>query len=86
MPQLDGGLVKARAEALRLDGEQRLTAFLDNAAGSRDQILVESGNGGHGRNFAKMRLHGDMVEPGTLLDVTVLGRDGDTLNVARRHS
>jgi hypothetical protein len=31
-----------------------------------------------------MRLEGDIAEPGTLLDVTVLGRDGDTLNVARR--
>ena len=86
MPQLDGGLVRTRAEALRLDGERRLTAFLDNAAGSQDQILVESGNGGHGRNFARMRLDGDLAEPGTILDVTVLGRDGDTLNVARRHS
>jgi len=86
MPQLDGGVVKARAEALREDGKRRLTAFLDNAAGSQDQILVEGGNGGHGRNFAKMRLAGDIVNPGTLLDVTVLGRDGDTLTVARRQS
>ena len=84
MPQLDGGVVKARAEALREDGKRRLSSFLDNAAGSQDQILVEAGNGGHGRNFAKMRLEGDIAEPGTLLDVTVLGRDGDTLNVARR--
>ncbi|MEC9142637.1 MAG: tRNA (N(6)-L-threonylcarbamoyladenosine(37)-C(2))-methylthiotransferase MtaB, partial [Pseudomonadota bacterium] len=84
MPQLDGGVVKARAEALREDGKRRLSSFLDNAAGSQDQILVEAGNGGHGRNFAKMRLEGDIAEPGKLLDVTVLGRDGDTLNVARR--
>ena len=46
-------------------------------------MLVEAGNGGHGRNYAKMRLQGDFVDPGALLDVKVSGRDGDVLLVER---
>jgi hypothetical protein len=52
--------------------------------GSHDQLLVESGNVGHGRNFAKMRLQGEMASPGELLDVMVLERDGQHLKVVRR--
>ena len=84
MPQLDGKLIRQRANALRAHGGQRLDRFLDNAAGSHDQILVESGNTGHGRNFARMRLEGEMASPGELLDVTVLERDGQHLKVVRR--
>ena len=84
MPQLDGKLIRKRANALRAHGGQRLDRFLDNAAGSHDQILVESGNTGHGRNFARMRLEGEMASPGELLDVKVLERDGQHLKVVRR--
>ena len=84
MPQLDGKLIRRRATALRAHGGQRLDRFLDNAAGSHDQILVESGNTGHGRNFARMRLEGEMASPGELLDVKVLERDGQLLKVVRR--
>jgi threonylcarbamoyladenosine tRNA methylthiotransferase MtaB len=84
MPPLDGKLIRKRANALRAHGGQRLDRFLDNAAGSHDQILVESGNTGHGRNFARMRLEGEMASPGELLDVKVLERDGQHLKVVRR--
>ena len=84
MPQLDGRLIRQRADALRSHGGRRLEEFLDNVTGSHDQLLVESGNVGHGRNFAKMRLQGEMASPGELLDVTVLERDGQHLKVVRR--
>ena len=84
MPQLDGRLIRQRADALRTHGGARLDGFLDNAAGSHDQLLVESGNAGHGRNFARMRLEGEMASPGELVDVTVLERDGQHLKVVRR--
>lgn len=84
MPQLDGRLVRQRADALRSHGGRRLEEFLDNVTGSHDQLLVESGNVGHGRNFAKMRLQGEMASPGELLDVMVLERDGQHLKVVRR--
>ena len=81
MPQLAGNLVKARADSLRKLGHERLERFLGNAVGSRDQMLVESGNTGHGRNYAKMKLEGDFLEPGTLVDVTVTGHQGSVLTV-----
>ena len=84
MPQLDGRLIRQRADALRTHGGKRLEGFLDNVAGSHDQLLVESGNAGHGRNFAKMRLQGEMASPGELIDVMVLERDGQHLKVVRR--
>ena len=84
MPQLDGRLVRQRADALRARGGQRLEGVFDNVVGSHEQLLVESGNAGHGRNFAKMRLAGDMASPGELLDVRVLERDGQHLKVVRR--
>ena len=84
MPQLDGRLIRQRADALRSHGGRRLEEFLDNVTGSYDQLLVESGNVGHGRNFAKMWLQGEMASPGELLDVMVLERDGQHLKVVRR--
>ena len=83
MPQLAGDVVKTRAEALRRLGAARLESFLANAVGSRDQMLVESGNAGHGRNYAKMKLEGDFLEPGSLVDVTITGRDGTVLTASR---
>ena len=83
MPQLSGDVIKKRAGQLRDEATQRLHGFLDNAIGSRDQILVESGNRGHGRGYAKMRLDGDFVTPGSILDVTVTAREDDTLVVTR---
>ena len=83
MRQLDKDTIRGRAQALRGEGRERLTHFLENAVGSRDQMLVEAGNGGHGRNYAKMRLQGDFVDPGALLDVKISGRDGDVLLVER---
>ena len=44
-------------------------------------MLVESGNTGYGRNYAKMKLEGDFLEPGTLVDVTVTGHQGSVLTV-----
>jgi lipopolysaccharide biosynthesis regulator YciM len=60
-----------------------LHRLLDHAVGSHDQMLVEAGNNGHGRNFAKMQLQGDYVTSGTLVDVTVKARQGDNLLVER---
>jgi threonylcarbamoyladenosine tRNA methylthiotransferase MtaB len=83
MPQLDGSVVRQRAAALRQHGQTRLHRLLDHAVGSHDQMLVEAGNNGHGRNFAKMQLQGDYVTSGTLVDVTVKARQGDNLLVER---
>ena len=81
MRQIDGDTIRRRARELREDGTIRMQQFLDNAVGSLDQMLVESGNSGHGRNYAKMRLQGDFIDRGALLDVKINGRDDDILIV-----
>jgi threonylcarbamoyladenosine tRNA methylthiotransferase MtaB len=79
MPQLAPAVIKQRAAALRAVGARRLGAFLDAAVGSADQLLVESGNRGHGRQFSKIRLDGAPVMAGQLVDVEIVGRDGNSL-------
>ena len=81
MRQTDGDTIRRRARELREDGTIRMQQFLDNAVGSLDQMLVEGGNSGHGRNYAKMRLQGDFIDRGALLDVKINGRDDDILIV-----
>ena len=83
MPQLDGGLIRERAAALRDCGRTRQSVFFTNAVGSRDQMLVETGNMGHGRNYSRMQLSGDYVAAGNLVDVTVKESQNDLLVVKR---
>ncbi len=83
MPQLDSGLIRERAAALRDCGRTRQSVFFANAVGSRDQMLVETGNMGHGRNYSRMRLSGDYVAAGSLVDVTVKEPQNDLLVVQR---
>ncbi len=83
MPQLDGGLIRERASALRDCGRTRQSVFFRNAVGSRDQMLVETGNMGHGRNYSRMQLCGDYVAAGSLVDVTVKESRNDLLVVKR---
>ena len=79
MPQLAPLMIKERASELRQLGAARLGAFLDAAIGQQDELLVEAGNRGHGRNFAKIRLDGVFVPSGQIVDVELTGRDGDSL-------
>jgi len=79
MPQLAPLMIKERASELRQLGAARLGAFLDAAIGQQDELLVEAGNRGHGRNFAKIRLDGGFIPSGQIVDVELTGRDGDSL-------
>jgi tRNA A37 methylthiotransferase MiaB len=68
---------------LRALGTKRLSHLLDNSIGSFDQLLAESGNKGHGRNFSKIRLEGEYVPAGSLVNVKITGRDGNDLIAER---
>ncbi|MDA7792442.1 tRNA (N(6)-L-threonylcarbamoyladenosine(37)-C(2))-methylthiotransferase MtaB [bacterium] len=83
MPQLDTKTIRDRAADLRQHGQTRLNRSLENAVGSRDQMLIESGNTGHGRTFSKMRLAGDYVPAGALVDVRVTAKQDELLVVER---
>ena len=79
MPQLDPAIIKDRAGALRQLGIKQLDRFLDQSIGAPDELLVESGNRGHGRHFSKIRLDGDYVSAGQVVSVVIIGREGDWL-------
>lgn len=84
MPQVNGAVIKKRAAELRAIGAERLHALLQNLVGSKDQMLVESGNIGHGCNYSKMRLDGDYVAAGTVVDVVVKSHQDDLIIVEQR--
>jgi threonylcarbamoyladenosine tRNA methylthiotransferase MtaB len=79
MPQLDGAVIKQRAGELRELGKAQLHQHLETVIGTTDRMLVESGNVGHGRNFAKIRLDQPFVPASTLVDVKIYRRDQDML-------
>lgn len=83
MPPVAAADIKNRAASLRAIGSGRLSHLLDNSIGSFDQLLVESGNKGHGRNFSKIRLQGDYVPAGSLVDVKITDRDSQELIAER---
>ena len=85
MSQLSPEIIKSRARVLRQFGEKRLREFLDASVGNTDQLLVETGNRGHGRNFTKIRLDGVVHPSGQLIDVDIVRREGDRL-VGRAHT
>ena len=85
MSQLSPEIIKSRARVLRQFGEKRLREFLDASVGNTDQLLVETGNCGHGRNFSKIRLDGATYSSGQLIDVDIVRREGDSL-VGRAHT
>jgi tRNA A37 methylthiotransferase MiaB len=56
-----------------------LHQHLDKLVGSTDSLLVESGNVGHGKNFAKIRLDQPFVPASSIVEVKIYQRDQDLL-------
>ena len=81
MPQIDRGIVKERARRLREKGEAALTRHLDAQVGSRRLVLTERGGVGHTEQFTAVRLAAP-IEPGAILDLTMMGHDGRQLLAA----
>ena len=74
MPQLDGGLVKDRAAALRATGRKALARHLAGHVGRRITLLAESAGDGHADDYAPVRLTAP-VAPGTVVAARVTGHD-----------
>lgn len=87
LPQLPGQIIKSRSKELRMLGQSLLSGTLDRLVGTCDEMLVEKGNHGHLRNFAKVRLLGDdLVASGDIISVRLMKRDGDYLIAERQVS
>ena len=76
MPQLDRGLIRTRAERLRLKGAERLRAHLEEGIGLTRPVLMESETLGRTHQFTPVRLVDASVRPGEILDVRLAGHDG----------
>jgi threonylcarbamoyladenosine tRNA methylthiotransferase MtaB len=81
MPQLDRGIIKARALRLREKGETALRAQLERQIGARLPVLTERGGIGRTEQFLPVRLAAK-AEHGMMLDITIAGHDGRQLLAA----
>ncbi len=75
MPQLDRGLVKARAQALRAAGDLALERHLQRQAGRIVHGLVEKPGLARAEDFTEIVFDGP-AEPGTVAPMRVTGHDG----------
>lgn len=69
MPQLDKGVIKARAAELRAEVLEVRGAWLAGLLGAELSVLAESDGTGHAGNFARVALPAGTA-PGTLVSVT----------------
>ena len=77
MPQVEHGVIKARAARLREAAAARRARWLESQVGSRQTVLVENGEKGHSDGFAPVRIAGSAR--GDLGPALITGRDGDQL-------
>ncbi len=83
MPQLDRGIVKARAERLREKAQLKKADWLSSLIGTTQRILIElDGETGHAENFASVRLEQRLPSSnmrGTMIDLRITSSDGQKL-------
>ena len=71
MPQVDAGVIRARAERLRTAAAARKAAWLARQVGSVQDVLLERpGDRGHAGNFAEVRLP-SATRPGDITGVRI---------------
>ena len=77
MPQLDRGLVKARAAQLREKGNDAYAAHLDGMVGTDQKVLIERAGLGRTENFTLVEI--DEGSPGSIVPARISGHDGNRL-------
>ena len=78
MPQLDGGVVKARAARLRAAGDRAVAAHLAAQVGRTHRVLMESPHLGRTEQFAEVAVAAPQPE-GQIVPLTVTGISGARL-------
>jgi threonylcarbamoyladenosine tRNA methylthiotransferase MtaB len=81
MPQLDGAVIKERAQRLRDKAHRAFVRRLDEDIGASRRVLAESSEIGRTEHFMPVRL-ADPHTPGTILDVAIRDHDGRQLLAA----
>jgi threonylcarbamoyladenosine tRNA methylthiotransferase MtaB len=75
MPQLERGVVKARAERLRAAGDAALARHLERQVGRTVSGLVERQGLARAEDFTEIAFQGP-AEPGMIVDLRITGHDG----------
>jgi threonylcarbamoyladenosine tRNA methylthiotransferase MtaB len=75
MPQLNRGLIKARAERLRAAGQAALARHLDARVGRKVLALVEKPHLARAEDYTEIAFDGG-AEPGSIAALTLTGHDG----------
>lgn len=79
MPQLDGTLIKERAQRLREKGREAEVKLFNALKGQETDVLIEKNNTGHSSQFAPVRFDEDLKE-GTIVRTRLGGHDNQFLN------
>src|SRR5699024_8151538 len=77
MPQVEGGVIKARAKRLRATGEAALRRRLATAIGATRQVLIASATQGCTEAFGPVSIPDGT--PGEVRAMTITGHDGARL-------
>ena len=78
MPQVNGAVVRERAQRLRETGALALRRHLEREIGARRRVLVESDSTARTEHFTAVKLRATSP-PGTIVECTVAGHDGRQL-------
>ncbi|WP_419908130.1 tRNA (N(6)-L-threonylcarbamoyladenosine(37)-C(2))-methylthiotransferase MtaB [Hoeflea sp.] len=83
MPQLDRGLIKARAARLREKGNAAYRSHLDRMLGTSQNVLIERQGLGRTENFTLVNIDGG--RPGSIVPASISGHDGNHLIAGSAH-
>jgi threonylcarbamoyladenosine tRNA methylthiotransferase MtaB len=78
MPQVDRGLIKRRAERLRLKGVERVGRHLDQWLGQTCPVLMETENLGRTHQFTPVRTSDARAHPGEIVPMRLVAHDGQS--------
>lgn len=81
MPQVNGAVIKARAEQLRIEGQKALRRHLQAQIGVKHNVLVESPRLGRTEGFAPVAFAQDQT-PGAIIPVIAMAAGDQELIAA----
>ena len=79
MPQVNGADIKARAKALRMAGEKRLSGFVTAQVGQTMDVLFETETRGRTPHYLNVEIAGCRKNPGEIAPVRLLQTTGHDL-------
>ena len=79
MPQVNGADIKARAKALRMAGEKRLSGFVAAQVGQTMDVLFETETRGRTPHYLNVEIAGHSMKPGDIAPVRLLHPTGHDL-------